>query len=211
LIINIDDLKDCGLGSPRTARTELRKPDRRVESLVRHLVPGSSVGEDQRMGGNGTVQGGSAMDDDLHGAAVVDELTGLANRQGFIEMLRMEERRRARYGGSPTLMMVDVERSIAALDPMEQNAALIKVAATLADATRDTDTLGRVGDYRFALLAIDAGEELAPIAGRLRLFLEMHGIQATVTPGSPGRLDQSWRELESGGTGRPTLRLIKDE
>jgi GGDEF domain-containing protein len=165
------------------------------------------------MGGNGTVYGGSAMDDDeaQGGPAVIDELTGLANRRGFIEMLRMEERRRARYGGSPTLMMVDVESSVAQLSDSDRNAALVKVAATLADATRDTDTLGRVDDYRFALLAIDAGAELAPIAGRLRLFLEMHGVQATVTAGSPGTLEQAWRELDSDGSARPKLRLVKDE
>ena len=146
-------------------------------------------------------------DDDL--TPVVDEVTGLANRRGFLEMLRMEERRRARYGGSPTVMTVDVERTVARLDASEQDAALVKVAATLAAATRDTDTLGRVADYRFALLAIGASEEAAPISGRLRLFLEMNGVQATVAVGSPGNLEHAWREID--GTSRPTLRLVRDE
>jgi GGDEF domain-containing protein len=145
----------------------------------------------------------SEMDDDL--VPVIDEVTGLANRRGFIEMLKMEERRRARYGGSPTLMLVDVERTVGRLAPAEQPAALVQIAAVLADAIRDTDTLGRVGDYRFALLAIGAGPEPAPITGRLRLFLEMKGVQASVTVGS-GDLEQAWRELE--GPPRPTLRLI---
>jgi GGDEF domain-containing protein len=140
---------------------------------------------------------------------VVDEVTGLANRRGFLEMLRMEERRRARYGGSPTLMMVDVERSVARLDDTERQAALLKIAATLAAATRDTDTLGRVTDYRFALLAIGAGEESAPITGRLRLFLEMNGVQATVSVASPGSLEHAWGELDDSP--RPTLRLVRDE
>lgn len=188
------------------------KPDRTVESLVTGLVHGSRIGEDHRMGGD-SMWGGCAMDDDdaQGGPAVIDELTGLANRRGFIEMLRMEERRRARYGGSPTLMMVDVAGSVGQLNDDERSAALVKVAATLADATRDTDTLGRVGDYRFALLAIDAGAELAPIAVRLRLFLEMHGVQAMVTAGSPGTLEHAWRELDSDDPARPKLRLVKDE
>jgi len=46
----------------------------------------------------------------------------------------------------------------------ERPAALLQIAAVLADATRDTDTLGRVDDYRFALLAIGAGSTPAPIA-----------------------------------------------
>ena len=140
---------------------------------------------------------------------VVDEVTGLANRRGFLEMLKMEERRRARYGGSPTLIIVDVERTVAGLAPAERPAALVQIAAVLADATRDTDTLGRVDDYRFALLAIGTGLEAAPIAGRLRLFLELRGVEATVTAAAPGSLEQAWRELD--GQVRPTLRLIRPE
>ena len=149
----------------------------------------------------------SEMDDE--NAPVVDEVTGLANRRGFLEMVRMEERRRARYGGSPTLMMVDVESAVASLPRADQGSALLRVAAILADATRDTDTLGRVDDYRFALLAIGAGSTPAPISGRLRLFLEMRGVPATVTAAGPGNLDEAWRELD--GPSRPTLRLIRDE
>ena len=149
----------------------------------------------------------SEMDDEL--VPVVDEVTGLANRRGFLEMLKMEERRRARYGGSPTLMMVDVERAVARLAPDEQPRALLQIAAVLADATRDTDTLGRVEDYRFALLAIGAGSSPAPITGRLRLFLEMRGVQATVTVATPGDLDQAWRELDAPP--RTTLRLVRDD
>ena len=146
------------------------------------------------------------MDDEL--VPVVDEVTGLANRRGFLEMLKMEERRRARYGGSPTLMIVDVERSVARLAPAERPVALVQIAAVLADAIRDTDTLGRIDDYRFGLLAIGAGSAQAPITGRLRLFLEMRGVQATVAVGSTADLEQSWRELDEPA--RPSLRLIRD-
>jgi GGDEF domain-containing protein len=152
----------------------------------------------------------SELDDEL--APVVDEVTGLANRRGFLEMLRMEERRRARYGGSPALMMVDVERSVARLDPEERPQALLQIAAVLADATRDTDTLGRVDDFRFALLAIGTGSESTPIAGRLRLFLEMRGVQAAVTTASSDSLEQAWRELDGGpAAARPTLRLLRTD
>ena len=147
------------------------------------------------------------MDDE--NAPVVDEVTGLANRRGFLEMIRMEERRRARYGGSPTLMVVDVEGAVAGLDRSEQPTALLRIAAVLADATRDTDTLGRVDDYRFALLAIGTGSTPAPISGRLRLFLELRGVAAVVTAAAPGSLEEAWRELD--GPARPTLRLIRDK
>ncbi len=145
---------------------------------------------------------------------VVDEVTGLANRRGFLEMLKMEERRRARYGGSPTLMMVDVERAVSRLAAAEQPKALLQIAAVLADATRDTDTIGRVDDYRFALLAIGAGSTPAPITGRLRLFLELRGIQAAVSVASPGsNLEQAWQELDEPAVPAPraTLRLIRTD
>jgi GGDEF domain-containing protein len=147
------------------------------------------------------------MDDEL--PPVVDDVTGLANRRGFLEMLKMEERRRARYGGSPTLMIVDVERSVARLAPEVQAEKLIQIAAVLADAIRDTDTLGRIGDYRFGLLAIGAGSAPTPITGRLRLFLEMKGVQATVSVGAPGDLEEAWQELD--GSARPALRVVRDD
>src|SRR4051812_19888863 len=106
-------------------------------------------------------------------------------------------------------MMVDVERALTRLTPAEQSKALLQIAAVLADATRDTDTLGRVDDYRFALLAIGAGSTPAPITGRLRLFLELRGIQATVTVGSHGDLQEAWRELD--GSPRTALRLVRDD
>jgi hypothetical protein len=173
---------------------------------VGQIVSGALVGkgriaEDQQM------RDAPGADDDL--TPVVDEVTGLANRRGFLEMLRMEERRRARYGGSPTLMMVDVERSVARLDPADRPGALLQIAAVLVDATRDTDTLGRVDDYRFALLAIGAESSPTPITGRLRLFLELRGVQATVAVGSIGDLNQAWRELD--GSPRPALRLVQPD
>jgi GGDEF domain-containing protein len=107
--------------------------------------------------------------------------------------------------------MVDVERSLARLTAAERPAALLQVAAVLADATRDTDTIGRVGDYRFALLAIAAGPAPSPtpLIGRLRLFLEMKGVEAVVSVAQAGSLAQAWRELDTPV--RPGLRLVRDE
>ncbi len=146
------------------------------------------------------------MDDEL--LPVVDEVTGLANRRGFLEMLKMEERRRIRYGGSPTLMIVDVERSVARIAPEARPEMLVQIAAVLADAIRDTDTLGRIDDYRFGLLAIGAGSAPTPITGRLRLFLEMKGVQAAVAVGAPGDLEEAWRQLD--GSVRPGLRVVRE-
>jgi diguanylate cyclase (GGDEF)-like protein len=159
--------------------------------------------------GNGGAQDGSARDDEEFndGDSVVDELTGLANRRGFMEILRLEERRHARYGGSPILVLVDVRRVMAKRAEAERPELLVEIAATIAEAMRDTDTVARVDDDRFAILAIQAGCSGASIVGRLRLQLEIGRIQgADVTVGEPGSLVASWRALE--GTARPTLRLV---
>jgi GGDEF domain-containing protein len=162
------------------------------------------------MGGEGRSQGGSAMDDDgLEGSApVVDEVTGLANRRGFMEILRLEERRHARYGGTPILVLIDVRRVVAERAPADRADLLVEIAAILADAIRDTDTLARVDEHRFAILAIQAGCSASSIVGRLRLHLELRRIhQADVTVGEPGSLTDSWRSLE--GSSRPALRVVR--
>jgi GGDEF domain-containing protein len=160
------------------------------------------------MGGERGTQGGSAMDDDAGNASVVDELTGLANRQGFMEILRMEERRHARYGGTPILVLVDLAGALAERPATEHPSLLIDVAEVLADAIRDTDTLARVDEDRFAILAIQAGCSAASIVGRLRLHLELRRIhQVDVLVGEPGTLTSSWRSLEAPA--RPTLRLVQ--
>ena len=140
---------------------------------------------------------------------VVDDLTGLANRRGFMEILRMEERRHARYGGSPILVLVDVAK---ALDrrPEERDEILLETAAIIADAMRDTDTVARVDDTRFAILAIQAGCSAFSIVGRLKLQFELRRIgQVDVAVGESGSLIAAWRALEAPAAQQPKLRLVR--
>jgi len=148
------------------------------------------------------------MGDGLEDAeSVVDDLTGLANRQGFMEILRMEERRHARYGGSPILVLVDVAKAVAQR-PADRDDVLLEAAEIIADAMRDTDTVARVDDNRFAILAIQAGCSSFSIVGRLRLQFELRQIrQVEVAVGEPGSLMSSWRALETPA--QPTLRLVR--
>ena len=158
----------------------------------------------------GTVPGGSATDDDGldDSTPVIDEVTGLANRRGFLEILRLEERRHARYGGSPILVLVDVRRVLASHPAVDQPTLLVEIAGILADSIRDTDTLARVDDDRFAILAIQAGCSAASIVGRLRLHLNLHRIhQAEVSVGQTGSLLAAWQGREAPT--RPTLRLVR--
>jgi len=160
--------------------------------------------------GEGTSHGGSATENGGlgAGASVVDEITGLANRQGFLEILRMEERRHARYGGTPILVLVDVRKVLAERPPVGRGELLVEIADILADCIRDTDTLARVGDDRFAILAIQAGCSASSIMGRLRMHLELRRIhQAEVSAGELGSLTEAWQALD--GPTRPGLRLVR--
>ena len=160
--------------------------------------------------GNGTVEGGSVSEDGGFDdtTPVLDEITGLANRRGFLEILRMEERRHARYGGSPILVLIDV-RKVLAEHPLTARAdVLVEIAAILADCIRDTDTLARVDEDRFAILAIHAGCSASSIIGRLRLHLELRRVhQAEVSAAESGSLTEAWQALDAPA--RPTLRLVR--
>ena len=160
--------------------------------------------------GNGRTQGGPATDDDEEMGDVVDEVTGLANRRGFMEILRMEERRHARYGGSPILVLVDVAKALARRPEAEQGEILLETAAIIADAMRDTDTVARVDDTRFGILAIQAGCSGFSIVGRLKLQFELRRIsQVDVTVGESGSLIAAWRALETPTAQQPPLRLVR--
>ena len=157
-------------------------------------------------GGHGAGGGSDQAESDLD---VVDEVTGLANRRGFMEILRHEHRRQSRYGGSSTLLLVDVEKSLAPAPVEERTRLLVEIAGTLVEATRDTDTLARVDDHRFGLLVIHAAGSAVPIAGRLRLYLELRGIAADVKVAEPGNLQTAWESLDGSEATPPHLRIVR--
>jgi hypothetical protein len=209
VIRNVDDL-DADLTWKNAGRVNRPNGTAVPKGSAGALVPEGGIEDDHRMG-KGTVQGGPAAEDDggEDNTSVVDELTGLANRQGFMEILRMEERRHARYGGTPILVLIDVGRALAPTAPAEQAELLVEIADILADCIRDTDTLARVDDDRFAILAIQAGCSASSIVGRLRLHLELRRFhQADVMLGESGSLFTAWQALEEPTT-RPTLRVVR--
>jgi GGDEF domain-containing protein len=172
-------------------------------------VGGGAIRDDQPMG-KGTVQGGSATDDGglEDSAPVVDEITGLANRHGFLEILRMEERRHSRYGGTPILVLIDVRKVLTEEPLAGRGDLLVEIADILADCIRDTDTLARVDEDRFAILAIQAGCSASSIIGRLRLHLELRRIhQAEVSVAERGNLTDAWQALDAPS--RPALRVVR--
>jgi two-component system cell cycle response regulator len=103
---------------------------------------------------------------------VTDELTELYNRRHFYEVLESEMRRTRRYGGSFSLIMLD-------LDGLKQyndrfghtngDAVLRCLAQTIKSIFRNTDTAFRYGGDEFTIILPATDADIAKnIVGRLR-------------------------------------------
>jgi hypothetical protein len=122
-----------------------------------------------------------------------DALTGLPNRAGFEAILDHEERRCRRYGGDPAVFVIDLTPADGRMVAKDIGAA----ATTVSSSIRDTDALARVDRGRLAVLATHC-DDPAFLAGRLKLWLELAGIHASVRGRRRGDdLLESWREMSS--------------
>ena len=116
--------------------------------------------------------------------ALVDTLTGIANRRSLDERLELEVRRARRYRRPLSLILCDVDGLKQVNDTLGHaagDAYLSTVARRLADAVRGTDLVGRWGGDEFAVVSPETG---ALAAARLARKLE-HVVSAAplVLPG----------------------------
>ncbi|MBI3368884.1 MAG: GGDEF domain-containing protein [Burkholderiales bacterium] len=84
-----------------------------------------------------------------------DDLTGLANRRGFLQLLEREHERARREGTRYALLMVDVDHFKRINDEHGHatgDTVLAEVAARLAASARAIDSVGRLGGEEFCLL-----------------------------------------------------------
>ena len=108
--------------------------------------------------------------------ALVDGLTGLANRRHCEDMLVTELARAARFGGPLAIVMTDLDGFKAVNDEHGHpvgDTALREFARVLADSVRDVDVAGRWGGEEFLLVlpGTDASGA-ARLAERIRAHLE---------------------------------------
>lgn len=109
--------------------------------------------------------------------AMHDGLTGLPNRIYLWEMLRREQARAARSGGSFALLLADLDRFKQVNDRWGHAAgdALLKeVARRLAGAVRESDAVARLGGDEFAILLAEPTSDAAlrSLAARLVAAVE---------------------------------------
>lgn len=112
---------------------------------------------------------------DLERATITDRLTGLFNHCHFTSLLETEFARSRRYGGSLSILMVDLDFFKAINDTFGHqvgNEVLKITADVLQKGVRDTDTVARYGGEEFAVVVPEAPLKAATeMAERLRAAL----------------------------------------
>lgn len=100
----------------------------------------------------------------LHTKTLIDELTGLYNRRGFISLARQQIKTAERMSRDVVHVFLDVDGMKQINDTFghrEGDLALIETADILRATFRESDVLARMGGDEFAVLAL----ETSPLAG----------------------------------------------
>lgn len=122
------------------------------------------------------------LEEELHRLSIVDELTGLYNRRGFLTLSGQQLKFAERINKGIFLLFIDLDYMKWINDSLghqEGDTALVETAAILRQTFRKSDIIGRMGGDEFAVLAIEtAHEEREPVT-RLRDVLESFNTSGT--------------------------------
>ncbi len=120
------------------------------------------------------------LEDRLRGLSLVDELTGLYNRRGFMKLAELQLKIANRARSRLLQIFADVDGLKQINDRFgheEGDLALIEVARILRQTFRESDVLARIGGDEFAILAADVQDGGAKVcAARLMDKLETHNL-----------------------------------
>ena len=120
--------------------------------------------------------------EELRNLSMVDELTGLLNRRGFISIAGQNLKLAHRLKGPVSLMFLDLDGLKAINDNLghiEGDRALTDTASILRNTFRDTDTIARLGGDEFTVLAMGTPEtNSAILISRLQCRLDAHNFRA---------------------------------
>lgn len=119
----------------------------------------------------------------LHEQAHSDELTGLPNRRGWVQVLELEQRRDDEPH-APSVIVVDLDR-LKQINDVQGHVAgdeyLQLAAMTLAATGRESDFVARLGGDEFGVLVGGSGREAAErLVTRIRAAFEAAGVAASI-------------------------------
>ena len=118
---------------------------------------------------------------ELHHLVLVDELTGLSNRRGFVVLAEHQFKVADRHRSPATLVFVDLD-GMSVINTRfghrEGDRALRDVAAVLATTFRESDVIGRVGRDEFSILLTDNSSDADDLViARLQRELARHNAR----------------------------------
>ena len=136
----------------------------------------------------------------VHALVELDPLTGLRNRRGWESALLQEDIRRSRYGGTSSVLALELELSDAPPDAVAADDLRVQCAEVLARSCRPGDVLARIGPSQFAVLALECDPVAArALLARLRVQLRTAGVAASTgaaTRRTGERLTQVWERAD---------------
>ncbi len=114
----------------------------------------------------------------------IDALTGIYNRRGWDNFIRVEEQRCRRYNMSASIIIIDLDKLKLINDTNGHSSGdelLCRTAKCLTGVVRPFDVACRIGGDEFAVLVIEATEEMTTnLVKRLRVALEQENIDASL-------------------------------
>lgn len=154
----------------------------------------------------------SLLDRELCSLALIDDLTGLHNRRGFLALAGQQLKQGARNLQELLLFSVDVDNLKTINDShghQEGDTALLRVASAMRRTFRNSDILARFGGDEFCALALDASiQNEHAIIERLKENLEQANAKesryslavslgvARFNPRRPVSLEQLMKEAD---------------
>lgn len=124
------------------------------------------------------------LEAELRRQSIVDELTGLFNRRGFLTLAEQQLKFAERAKKSLILFFMDLDHMKWVNDTLghrEGDRALAEIAAVLRQTFRKSDIIGRMGGDEFAVLAIDTAHEVGQTVARLCEALDSFNQSETRT------------------------------
>lgn len=122
----------------------------------------------------------------LYQQATLDELTGLYNRNYFMQRLREEIKKHGRLGHELSLIFMDLDffKRVNDLYGHQLGDQLLReFGQLLRNRTRESDLAGRFGGEEFVLFLPHTGKKTAgELAERLRVYVESQTFCADTTP-----------------------------
>jgi diguanylate cyclase len=116
--------------------------------------------------------------------ALLDPLTGLANRRAWAQLMTREEDRCRRYGHPAAIFVLDLDDLNEVNDAHGHaagDALLERAAEALREAVRDSDVAARLGGDEFGIIAIECDTKGATrLLGRVRDALDRRGVRASI-------------------------------